>query len=135
MHRSNRILNVALSSAIVGLGHGQTIFIVDPGFPVPHGPLLIDLALRAGTPGFSDVFETVVDELDIESVIVAEELVSSNPELMEALVAFLPAGVGRRQVSHDELKSLAAMAQVIVRTGELTAYSNVALVGGVPFSR
>lgn len=132
MHRANGILNTALSAAIVGLGHGQTIFIVDPGFPIPAGPVLIDLALRAGVPSFADVLTAVVAELVIETVIVADEL-EANPDFMGAIAATLPSGVAREQVSHTDLKVLAASAQVIVRTGELTAYSNVAIIGGVAF--
>ncbi|MFC5500720.1 D-ribose pyranase [Lysinimonas soli] len=130
MHRSNAILNPRLLAAVAGLGHGQSLFIVDPGFPIPDGPELIDLSLHAGTPSFADVLTTIVAELSVESSVAAGETEEHSPP---AYAAMIGAGLAPRIVAHDELKLMAANARTIVRTGDVVPFSNIALIGGVTF--
>ena len=59
------ILNRHLAGALAGLGHGDGVLVCDAGMPVPAGPLLVDLAFRAGVPSFAEVLEGLLDELVI----------------------------------------------------------------------
>jgi D-ribose pyranase len=125
------LLNIALSRVVASLGHGDVLMIVDAGMPVPAGVELIDLAVTRGVPGFVSVLETVLAEMQVESHVLAEEMLERKPPALAALEA-LALGA-RRLVSHEELKVLSRSARAIVRTGECEPYTNIALVAGVVF--
>lgn len=114
------------------LGHGDMLVIGDAGLPIPEGPRRIDLALTRGIPGFLDTFKAVLSEMQVQSVILAQETEQVSPHIQAALLALLP-GTTVRVVSHEELKEITRQARAIVRTGEFTPYANVILVAGVVF--
>jgi D-ribose pyranase len=125
------LLNIALSRVVASLGHGDVLMIVDAGMPVPPGVELIDLAVTRGVPGFLSVLETVLAEMQVESHVLAQEMLARKPP---ALAALEPLAMGARQlVSHEELKALSRSARAVVRTGECEPYTNIALVAGVVF--
>jgi D-ribose pyranase len=129
------LLNIALSRVVASLGHGDVLMIVDAGMPVPPGVELIDLALTHGVPDFVCVLNTVLAEMQVESHVLADEIFASQPPALATLQALHSSGgLGqRRQVSHEQLKTLSRSAKAIVRTGECQPYSNIALVAGVVF--
>jgi len=125
------LLNIALSRVVASLGHGDVLMIVDAGMPVPPGVELIDLAVTRGVPGFLSVLETVLAEMQVESHVLAQEMLARKPP---ALAALEPLAMGaRRLISHEELKALSRSARAVVRTGECEPYTNIALVAGVVF--
>ena len=125
------LLNIALSQLVASLGHGDMVVIGDAGLPVPPGVPVIDLALTRGVPGFLQTLYTVLEEMQVESHILADELADKNPTIAGAVAALgLP---GRAGASHAEFKRLSAGARAIVRTGECTPYANIILVAGVIF--
>jgi len=125
------LLNIALSQLVASLGHGDMVVIGDAGLPVPPGVPVIDLALTRGVPGFLQTLYTVLEEMQVESHILADELADKNPTIAGAVAALgLP---GRAGASHAEFKRLSAGARAIVRTGECTPYANIILVAGVVF--
>ncbi len=126
------LLNVALSELIASLGHGDMLVIGDAGLPIPAETYRIDLALTRGVPGFIETVRTVLSEMQVERVIVAEETARVSPHVLQELQALLP-GVPFEQVSHELLKDLCGRARAVVRTGEFTPYANVILVAGVVF--
>ncbi|WP_299029936.1 D-ribose pyranase [uncultured Thermanaerothrix sp.] len=126
------LLNVALSELIASLGHGDMLVIGDAGLPIPAETYRIDLALTRGVPGFLETVRTVLSEMQVERVIVAEETARVSPQVLQELQALLP-GVPFEQVSHEQLKDLCTRARAVVRTGEFTPYANVILVAGVVF--
>jgi D-ribose pyranase len=79
-----------------------------------------------------EVTRAVADELHVEEIIVAEELLARDEALPTAIRELFP-DAGFRSVSHEELKRLSARARAVVRTGECTPYHNVILVSGVTF--
>ena len=79
-----------------------------------------------------DVTRAVADELHAEEIIVADELLTRDEALPDALRELFP-DAHFRSVPHDELKRLSARARVVVRAGECTPYHNVILVSGVTF--
>jgi D-ribose pyranase len=130
--RKRGLLQQALAGTIASMGHTDLLVIADAGLPVPPGVTCIDLAVRCGLPPMLDVTGAVADELEVEEIIVAAELLARDETLPSALRELFP-DAGFRSVSHDELKRLSAQARAVVRTGECTPYHNVILVSGVTF--
>lgn len=126
------LLNAELSFVVAGLGHMDLLVIADAGLPIPPETLCIDLALTQGVPGFVETLETVLTELQVERVILAEETAQVSPHIRQAVSRLLP-GVSLETMPHERLKELSARARAIVRTGEFTPYANIILVSGVVF--
>ena len=127
------LLHAELSRVIASMGHGDLLVIGDAGLPIPDGPLRIDLAVSRGVPGFADVLQAVLSELQVERALIATEACA----LPGATTP--PAWCGPLQpvtlgtVPHEELKRLCRSARAMVRTGECTPYMNVLLYAGVAF--
>ena len=130
--RRTGLLHAELLEVIARLGHGQTLVISDAGLPIAPGVHRIDLAVRRGLPSFLEVLEAVLEAGVFEAATIATELRSSDPHLADAIVGHL-GEAAVEEVLHEELKSLAAEALAVVRTGEYTPYANVVLRAGVPF--
>ena len=126
------ILHPELSRAIASLGHMDTLVIADAGLPIPTGPMRIDLALTEGVPGFLETLRAVLDEMQVEGAIIAEEMAQRSPALRK-LVLELLAGVPMEEIPHAEFKQRTETARAIVRTGEFTPYANIILMAGVVF--
>jgi D-ribose pyranase len=129
------LLNVALSRLIASLGHGDTVVIGDAGLPVPPGVELIDLALTQGIPDFVSTLKVVLSEMQVESHVLAQEILVRQSPALAALNALEAEGaLGRRELlSHEQFKVLSRQARAIVRTGECQPYCNIILVAGVTF--
>lgn len=129
------LLNIALSRAIASLGHCDILMIVDAGMPVPAGVELIDLALTHGVPDFLSVLNVVLTEMQVESHVLADEMLSKQPPALATVSSLQASGsLGeQRLVSHEALKQLSRGARAIIRTGECQPYTNIALVAGVVF--
>ncbi len=130
--KKTTLLNAPLSGLIASLGHTDTVCLADAGLPVPPGPARIDLAVRPGLPDFKAVLETILEEMEVEEVILAEEIREKNPEIHQVLTQKLR-GIPFTYVPHEEFKRLSAGTKAVVRTGECTPYSNVILRSGVVF--
>lgn len=130
--KKTTLLNSELSSVIAQMGHTDTLTVGDCGLPIPQETRRIDLALRKGIPGFLDTLDTILEELCVQEIILAEEIKEVSPELWEkTLQRFSEVKV--TYVSHEELKELTKKSRAVVRTGETTSYANVILVSGVTF--
>jgi D-ribose pyranase len=129
------LLNVALSRLIASLGHGDMVVIGDAGLPVPAGVELIDLALTHGVPDFISTLKVVLSEMQVESHVLAQEILDKQPTALAALDELDAAGeLGRRElISHDRFKVLSRQARAVVRTGECQPYCNIVLIAGVTF--
>lgn len=128
------LLNIALSRLIASLGHGDILVIGDAGLPVPPGVELIDLALTQGIPDFISTLRIVLTEMQVESHVLAEEILLKQPPALADLNALDQGDLGqRRLLSHEAYKQLSRKARAVVRTGECQPYCNIALVSGVTF--
>lgn len=129
------LLNIALSRLIASLGHGDVLVIGDAGLPVPPGVELIDLALTQGIPDFISTLNVVLSEMQVESHVLADEILQARPAPLPALEQLSAQGaIGqRRLLSHEAFKQLSRQARAIVRTGECQPYCNIALIAGVTF--
>lgn len=128
--RKDGLWHPRLAALITGLGHTDTLVIADPGLPIPRGVETIDLVWASHQPRFLPVLQAVLGELIVEAAVVANELV--EPELLAGIEEQL-AGIPLTRIPPEQLKESVRLAQAVVRTGEVTPYSNVVLTAGVAF--
>ncbi|WMJ78931.1 MULTISPECIES: D-ribose pyranase [unclassified Sedimentibacter] len=138
--KKGRLLNSEISYVIGKMGHTDSITIGDCGLPVPDGVQRIDLAVAKGLPELIPVLTAVLDELFIERVILAQEIIESNPELNNKIIKIIKSiekeeirSIDVEYVAHKEFKKLTAGTKAVVRTGEYKSYANIILVSGVTF--
>ena len=130
--KKSALLNSELSYVIAKMGHTDTLTVGDCGLPIPQETQRIDLALRKGTPGFLETLDTILKELCVQEIILAEEMKDVSPELWHETLHRFP-NIKVTYVSHEKLKELTKKSRAAVRTGETTSYANVILVSGVTF--
>lgn len=125
-------LHQGISEVIAGMGHGDMLVIGDCGLPIPPEVRRIDLALTAGVPTFLQTLSVVQQELEIESVVIANEVLQVSPELYTKTRSLL-GDIAVETVNHAEFKKMTKQAVAVIRTGECTAYANIILKSGVSF--
>lgn len=134
--KKNGILNGDISRVISYMGHTDTICIADCGLPIPEETERIDLALKKGVPSLREVLETVLAEMKIEKIVLAEEIKVHSPNLNEEIVqvaAELAPECPVEYVAHEDLKRQTKSCRAVVRTGEMTSFANVILQSGCLF--
>lgn len=134
------LLNVAISSAVAQLGHGNSLCISDAGLPVAKGVSMIDLAVSSGVPSFIDVLNATISEMYVERVVIAAELEESQVQIyaklqdvIRGLEASQNNSIKLETIPHVEFKTQTQDCLAVVRTGECTPFANVILYAGVPF--
>ncbi|WCT54016.1 D-ribose pyranase [Paenibacillus kyungheensis] len=130
--KKSGILNSHIAKVLADLGHTDYIVIADIGLPVPDGVPKIDLALTYGVPSFRDVVHVISEDMEIEQITIAEEMVQQNEDTflyMQDKFASIPLS----RCSHEEFKHYCQKAKVIIRTGESRPYANCILHAGVHF--
>ena len=130
--KKDGLLNPQILSAIAAMGHTEYLVIADAGLPVPSGIPVIDISLIRGIPDFGAVLHSVIDEMVVESFIVADEMADKSQDTYGTVMEALPQ-VPFRCIAHEEFKEMAAKAKAVIRTGETTPYANIILVAGVNF--
>ncbi|WP_129408015.1 D-ribose pyranase [Marinitoga lauensis] len=121
------IFNSEISAIVASMGHMDKIAIVDMGFPIPENNKKIDLVVDKNIPTFNDVSKTVLKELYIEKIIIAEESSEEFIDLIKKICENI------EYVSHEELKKLSKESKAIIRTGEIKPYYNAIFISGVIF--
>lgn len=128
--KKHGILNRELAAEFAKLGHTDQITIADCGLPIPEGVRCIDLSYVIGKPSFIEIFEAVLDDVQVESAFIAREIKDANVKLYH----IVQEKVGKTtEVSHEEFKVMTRNSKVIIRTGEATPYANIILQSGVIF--
>lgn len=128
--KKHGILNRELAAEFAKLGHTDQITIADCGLPIPEGVRCIDLSYVIGKPSFIEIFEAVLDDVQVESAFIAREIKDANAKLYH----IVQEKVGKTtEVSHEEFKVMTRNSKVIIRTGEATPYANIILQSGVIF--
>ena len=128
--KKNGILNSDISRVLSYMGHTDQIAMGDCGLPIPEETERIDLALKFGVPGFMDVLCEVKKEMKIEKIILAEEIKTKNPEILEQILQLFDRAEEDCEieyVSHEELKEKTHTCKAVIRTGETTPYANIIL--------
>lgn len=121
------ILNSNIAKVLADLGHTDKICVGDCGLPVPAGTPKIDLALRLGEPKFIEVVKEMAKYMEIQKVYIAPETEKENPEQWKALHEVFPEDAVEWVMldSHEELKAWEKDCKAVIRTGEITPYSNI----------
>ena len=95
----------------------------------------IDLALKFGVPTFMETLTTLVEDMKVEKIILAEEIKTQNPKVLGEIEAlFAGQAIDVEFVSHSELKLLTCDCRAVIRTGETTPYANIILQSGCIFA-
>lgn len=135
--KRNGILNSSISNVLSSMGHTDLICIGDCGLPIPDETKRIDLALRFNIPSFLETLDVVTDDMAVEAYILAEEIKDQNPEMMENIRTMMnkkfPNAV-ECFTSHENLKEQTKTCKAVIRTGEITAFSNIILVSACIFA-
>ncbi len=126
------ILHQGISTLVASMGHTDTLVVADAGLPISEMVWRLDLALTEGVPSFLQTVQVILQELEVQEAIIAEEMAAKSPKLFQQLRELL-GDIPISQVPHEELKERTQEAKGIVRTGEFTPYANVILVAGVVF--
>ena len=128
--KKNGILNSDISRVLSYMGHTDQIAVGDCGLPIPEETERIDLALKFGVPGFMEVLCEVKKEMKIEKIILAEEIKTKNPKILEQILQLFDRAEEECEieyVSHEELKEKTHTCKAVIRTGETTPYANIIL--------
>ncbi len=133
MKQSTAILHGQLSRVLAEMGHTDELLVTDAGLPIPIGVERVDLALTGNVPRLARVLRMILGELTVEEAVMAEEMATASGQLFDEIRQLLPASVRITVVPHEELKLRTRRVRAAVRTGELTWYANIILVGGVSF--
>ena len=131
--RSSAILHGQLSRVLAEMGHTDELLVTDAGLPIPLGVERVDLALTGNVPRVNTVLQMILGELTVEEAVMAEEVAKASRGLFDEVTQLLPANARITLVPHQEFKQRTRGVRAAVRTGELTWYANIILVGGVSF--
>lgn len=129
------VLNSHVSQAIATIGHFDLLSINDAGMPIPNDHRRIDLAVTKSLPRFIDVLETVLSEMKVQKVYLAEEIKTHNPKQLKEIKSLLEEDVEIAFIPHEQMKSKLThpLNKGNIRTGEITPYSNIILESNVTF--
>lgn len=129
------ILNSHIAKVLADLGHTDKICVGDCGLPVPAGVPKIDLALRFREPLFIEVVKEMAKYMHIEKIYLAPETKEKNPAQWKALQEVFPEDKVEWVLlkDHEELKAWEKDCKAVIRTGEVTPFSNIILQSGVIF--
>lgn len=130
--KKSTLINSEISYEISKMGHTDTLVVCDSGLPIPSGVKRIDLALKKGLPTFLDTLDTILEELEVEEVIIAKEIIEASNELYKEIQKRFE-NITITTVAHEDFKVLTKDSKAIVRTGEFTPYANIILKSGVVF--
>jgi D-ribose pyranase len=127
--KKSGILHPAVNLLIASTGHTDYFTICDMGYPVPDGPIRIDLALIEGIPTVLDVLHAIHAEYHIDRVLIATEMTESSPGRVAELHTLL-GKILLEPIPHLEFKRLSATGKATIRTGDAVPYANIIVVSG-----
>ena len=130
--KKDGIVNQDLLNVMGSLGHTDRIVVCDEGLPIDKNVKRIDLSITKGIVKFMDVLKPLLNELVVEKIILAQEIVTKSPAMYKEILAQTK-GIPVELVSHEEFKKLTKDTKAIIRTGECTPYTNIILQSGVNF--
>ena len=76
--KKTKLINSEISYTISKMGHTDSLTIGDCGLPIPNEVNRMDLALKYGVPTFLETLDTVLEELCVEEIVIANEIIENN---------------------------------------------------------
>lgn len=127
--RPGRILHPELAKALAECGHGDIVLVTDAGFPIPKDANRIDLGVYAGTVDVLEILKILREEVFVEEVGFDPAVKTKHPVLYKQLQEiYTGAGAPFKSIPHEDLVDIIApKAKVIIRSGSLNAWANIAL--------
>jgi len=129
------LLNREISDVITRLGHGDEICICDAGFAIPNGVRDIDISLKDNQPRLVEVLVEILKYFSVEKVIIARETKNVSPSMFERILEQFNKEIEIEVIPHVKLKERTKKVKAIIRTGDLTAYTNIILISGTDGKR
>ncbi|HEX3301292.1 MAG TPA: D-ribose pyranase [Thermomicrobiales bacterium] len=123
------IYHPAVNHLLASTGHTDYFTVCDRGFPVPVGPVRIDLALTDDIPTVLDVVRAVMPEFQVDRVLIATEASTASPDRVQELRVLLDP-IPLIAIDHLELKALAQAGRATIRTADTVPYANIIIVSG-----
>lgn len=130
--KKTKLINSEISYTISKMGHTDSLTIGDCGLPIPNEVNRIDLALKYGVPTFLETLDTVLEELCVEEIVIANEIIEMNETIHNEILKRFE-NIKITYVSHEEFKIQTRKSKAVVRTGECSPYANIILKSGVVF--
>jgi D-ribose pyranase len=106
--------------------HKDLICISDCGLPCPEGVELIDLAIERNNPSFLKVLNVVLKDYTCEEYYLAAEIIEANPSNLDKIEQTM-GNTPKSFISHEKLKQKLSECKAVIRTGEMSVYSNIIL--------
>lgn len=146
--KTHGILQNELAQLVAQMGHGDMLVITDRGFPFPRHEMTkcIDVSVGRDLPKVADVLKVVLEELEIEKVIIANETKTVSPKTYKELTDIVATKKNKgnkiveENIPHMEFKDMVLNGALqgkelkgFVKCGEFTPYANIILVSGVDF--
>lgn len=133
--KKTEMLNSNVSKAIATIGHFDLLTINDAGMPIPNDDRRIDLAVTKELPLFIDVLKTVLAEMKIQKIYLAEEIKTQNAQQLKQIKALIEDDVEIEFIPHSTMKEYLShrLNKGNIRTGEITPFSNIILESNVTF--
>lgn len=124
------ILNRDLAALLAQQGHKDKFMVCDAGFAIPDDAICVDLSLKKNTPTVPEVLEEIKKHFAVEAVTITEETNEVNPTRFEYFkTVFEDAEVEVTSIDYFR-KNAGAEMKFFIRTGDYTAFSNIALTSG-----
>ncbi|MGL5312223.1 MAG: D-ribose pyranase [Peptostreptococcaceae bacterium] len=130
--KKTKLINSEISYTISKMGHTDSLTIGDCGLPIPSEVNRIDLALKYGVPTFLETLDTVLEELCVEEIVIANEIIEMNEAIHNEILKRFE-NIKITYISHEEFKIKTRESKAVVRTGECSPYANIILKSGVVF--
>lgn len=133
--KKTEMLNSNVSKEIATIGHFDLLTINDAGMPIPNDDRRIDLAVTKELPLFIDVLKTVLAEMKIQKIYLAEEIKTQNAQQLKQIKALIEDDVEIEFIPHSTMKEYLShpLNKGNIRTGEITPFSNIILESNVTF--
>lgn len=127
--RPGRILHPQLAKSLAECGHTDIILVTDAGFPIPKDANRIDLGYYAGQADVLDILKMLRKEVFVEEVAFDPAVKTCHPALYKELQEiYTGSGAVFKSCLHEVLvEEVAPKAKVIIRSGSLNAWANIAL--------
>lgn len=128
-----KLINPNIIKTLAGAGHGAMVLIADSNYPASTklGPnaRIVYLNLTPGIPCATDVLNTLLDAIQVESAAVMRPDSGPEPEIFEAFRQLLPKGVEFKKLGRMEFYNAVNSPDtcLVIQTGEQRLYANLLL--------